>query len=145
MKQSMWIMFHQANLGVLKTIMDILWGIALVSINSKIFSSLNQCPFHIKKHSKYPSFWILITGKGGYFSSNANFVAFEHCFVMQVISIPRLVNILVGGFMNLEGLTSGCHETCMALYLHKHDFVNMGPWIIAKNNEKGVPNSWHLG
>jgi hypothetical protein len=75
-------MLHQVDLGVFKTIIDILRRIALVSINSKIFSSLNQCPFHIKKHSKYPSFRILGTNKGGYFSSNANFVAFEHQFVM---------------------------------------------------------------
>jgi hypothetical protein len=91
-------MFHQAYLGVFKTIIDILWGIALASINSKILSSLDQRLFHIKKHSRYPSFRIHGPNKGGYFSSNANFAAFEHRSVMQVLSIPHLVSILVGAF-----------------------------------------------
>jgi len=71
-------MRHQADLSVFKTIIDILRGIALASINSKILSSLDQRLFHIKKHSRYPSFRIPGTDKGGYFSSNANFAAFEH-------------------------------------------------------------------
>ncbi len=91
-------MLHQADLGVFKTIIDILRGIVLASINSKIFSSLDQRLFHIKKHSRYPSFRIPGTDKGGYFSSNANFAAFEHRSVMQVLSIPHLVSILVGAF-----------------------------------------------
>jgi len=91
-------MLHQADLGVFKTIIDILRGIALASINSKILSSLDQRLFHIKKHSRYQSFRIPGTDKGGYFSSNANFVAFEHRSVMQVPSIPHLVSILVGAF-----------------------------------------------
>jgi len=91
-------MLHQANLSVLKTIIDILRGTTLASINSKILSSLDQRLFHIKKHSRYPSFQILAIDKGGYFSSNANFATFEHLFVMHVLSIPHLVNTLVGKF-----------------------------------------------
>ncbi len=94
---------HQAYLSVFKTIIDILWGITLASINSKILSSLDQCLFCIKKHSRYPSFQILGTNKGGYFSSNANFATFEQRFVMQVLSILHLVNILVGAFWILKG------------------------------------------
>jgi hypothetical protein len=75
-------MLHQTNLGVFKMIIDILQGIALTSINSKILSSLDQHLFHIKKHSRYQSFWIPGTEKGGCFSSNAKFVTFEHQFVM---------------------------------------------------------------
>ncbi len=71
-------MFHQADLSVFKTIIDILRGIVLAFVNSKILSSLDQHLFHIKKHSRYPSFQIPGTNKGGYYSSNANFVAFEH-------------------------------------------------------------------
>jgi hypothetical protein len=91
-------MLYQAYLGVFKTIINILRGIVLASINSKIFSSLDWCFFHINKHSRYPSFQILGIDKGGYFSSNANFVAFEHQSIMHVFSIPHLVNILVGAF-----------------------------------------------
>ncbi len=84
-------------------IIDILWGIVLASINSKILSSLDQHLFHIKKHSRYPSFWILGIDKGRYFSSNANFATFQHQSIMQVLSIPHLVNILVGTFWILKG------------------------------------------
>ncbi len=61
-------LLHQVYLNVFKMIIDILHGIALASINSKILSSLDQFLLHIKKHSSTHHFEFMELTKVGIFS-----------------------------------------------------------------------------
>lgn len=72
---------HQSDLGVFKTLVDIL---RVLGGSGNVLQLLDKRLLHIKATSRYQSFRIPGTEKGGYFCSNANFAAFEHRAVMQV-------------------------------------------------------------
>ena len=66
---------HQLDLGVFKTLVDIL---RILGGLGNVLQMLDKPLLYIKATSCYQSFRILGTDKGGYFRSNANFTAFEH-------------------------------------------------------------------
>jgi hypothetical protein len=72
-------MMHQSDLGVFKTLVDILRALTtanLIQMDNRLLM--------IRRSFRYQSFRLPGTDKGGYFRSNANFGAFEHRAVMQV-------------------------------------------------------------
>jgi len=70
-------------MGVFKTLVDIIRDISTTSTNSSnVLLELDKCLFLIKVKARFSRFCVLGIDKGGYFSSNANFVAFEHHSVM---------------------------------------------------------------
>jgi hypothetical protein len=113
-------MLHQTYLSVFKTIIDILRGIALASINSKISSSLYQRLFHIKKHSRYPSFQIPRINKGGAF-----FLKREFCYLWTLIYNASTFNFKLGqhsygNILNLEGFTMVAMKHAWPCCFHEH-------------------------
>jgi hypothetical protein len=67
---------HQWNLGIFKILVDVL------CMNDKthnwILQEIDSHLSYIKSTSCHQSFWIPSIERGGYFSSNVNFAAFEH-------------------------------------------------------------------
>ena len=76
-------MIHQSDLGVFKTLVDILRSIA-TSTSVAILPELDQRLLCIKNSSRFSEFRVPGTDKGGYFTANSNYAAFEHRSVMQV-------------------------------------------------------------
>ena len=77
---------HQADLGVFKTLMDVLQEMAK-ELNPNPISQLDERIMAIKESSRFFHFRLPGSSRGGYFTSNANFAAFEHRSVMQVIKM----------------------------------------------------------
>jgi hypothetical protein len=75
---------HQSDLGIFKTLVEIVRSMAISSACQSHLRVLDDRLLLIKKTSRYSSFRIPGTDKGGYFRSNANFAAFEHRAVLQV-------------------------------------------------------------
>jgi hypothetical protein len=76
-------MLHQSDLGVFKTLLDIIQDISATFTNSSnVLLELDKCLFLIKVKACFLGFCVPGIDKGGYFSSNANFVAFKHHLVM---------------------------------------------------------------
>ncbi len=73
-------MLHQSDLGIFKTLVNILRSISSPKVHSQLDERLQE----IKKRSRFSGFRIPGNDKGGYFSSQANFAAFEHRAIMQV-------------------------------------------------------------
>jgi hypothetical protein len=76
-------MLHQADLGIFKTLVQIIRSIAQET-SSFILHELDTRLQKIKEVGRYYQYRLLGTNFGGYFVSNANFAAFEHRSVMQV-------------------------------------------------------------
>lgn len=76
-------MLHQADLGIFKTLVDILIEVCK-SMQRNPLLVLDERLAMMKKSSRFFQFRIPGTDKGGYFSSNANYAAFEHRAIMQV-------------------------------------------------------------
>lgn len=79
-------MLHQADLGIFKTLMDILQSVSKELENPPLLE-MDRRLLVIKESARFFQFRMPGTDKGGYFTSNANFAAFEHRCVMQVSSI----------------------------------------------------------
>jgi hypothetical protein len=79
-------MLHQADLGIFKTLMDILQSVSKELENPPLLE-MDRRLLVIKESARFFQFRVPGTDKGGYFTSNANFAAFEHRCVMQVSSI----------------------------------------------------------
>ena len=86
-------MLHQFDLGVFKTLVDILRSIA-VSTSTTILPELDRRLLCIKNSSRFSKFLVPSTDKGGYFSSNSNYATFEHRSVMQVSEFEFFVQLL---------------------------------------------------
>ena len=78
-------MLHQADLGVFKTLMDIVQEISK-ELDVNPIPELDKRLLVIKDVARFFQFRIPGSDRGGYFTSNANFAAFEHRAVMQVSS-----------------------------------------------------------
>lgn len=77
---------HQGDIGIFKTLVSILRDMSNEGAvcTSKAISELDKRLATIQKESRYSHYRVPGTDKGGYFSSNANFAAFEHRAIMQV-------------------------------------------------------------
>jgi hypothetical protein len=72
-------MLYQSDLGVFKTLVDIIRDILATSTNYvNVLLELDKCLFLIKVKACFLRFCVLSINKRRYFSSNANFVAFGH-------------------------------------------------------------------
>jgi hypothetical protein len=76
-------MLHQADLGVFKVLVDIVIEISQI-ITPNPLPILDKRLAKIKKSSRFFQFRVPGSVKDGYFSSNANYAAFEHRAIMQV-------------------------------------------------------------
>ena len=76
-------MLHQSDLGVFKTLVDILRTIA-ASTSSIVLPEMDQRLLCIKNSCRFLEFRVFGTGKGGYFISNSNYAAFDHRSIIQV-------------------------------------------------------------
>lgn len=76
-------MLHQADLGIFKTLMDILQNMSKELMRSPL-PEMDRRLLVIKESARFFQFRVPGTDKGGYFTSNANFAAFEHRCVIQV-------------------------------------------------------------
>ena len=83
-------MLHQADLGIFKTLMDILQSVSKELENPPLLE-MDRRLLVIKESARFFQFRVPGTDKGGYFTSNANFAAFEHRCVMQVSSISSSI------------------------------------------------------
>ena len=77
-------MLHQANLGVFKTLMDVLQEMSK-ELNPNPISQLDERIIAIKESARFFNFRLPGSSQEGYFTSAANFVTFEHHSIMQVI------------------------------------------------------------
>jgi hypothetical protein len=80
-------MLHQADLGVFKTLMDIVHEISK-ELHVNPIPELDRRLMVIKDSSHFFLFRVPGNERGGYFTSNANFLAAQHRSVMQVSQIP---------------------------------------------------------
>ena len=78
-------MLHQANLEIFKTIVEIVQNMGKQLTGNPLLE-LDRRLLIIKQTSRFFQFRVPGTDKGGYFSSNASYAAFEHRCVMQVSS-----------------------------------------------------------
>ena len=78
-------MLHQANLGIFKTIVEIVQNMGK-QLTSNPLLELDRRLMIIKETSRFFQFQVPGTNKGGYSSSNASYAAFEHRCIMQVSS-----------------------------------------------------------
>jgi len=78
-------MLHQADLGVFNTLMNIVQDMSK-EINPNPISELDRRLAVIKDSARFFEFQVRGSDKGGYFTLNANFAAFEHHSIMQVNS-----------------------------------------------------------
>jgi len=76
-------MLHQADLGVFKTLMDIVQDISS-GLDCNPIPELDRRLLIIKDSARFFQLRVPGNDRGGYFTSNANFAAFEHRSVMQV-------------------------------------------------------------
>ena len=76
-------MLHQSDLGVFKILVDILRSITS-STSATILPEMDERLLCIKNSCRFSEFRVPGTDKGGYFTSNSNYAAFEHRSVMQV-------------------------------------------------------------
>ena len=76
-------MLHQVDLGIFKTLVQIIRSIAQET-SSFIFPELDTRLQKIKEVGRYYQYRLPGTNFGRYFVSNANFVAFKHWSVIQV-------------------------------------------------------------
>ena len=77
---------HQTDIGIFKTLVSCLKEMADggEALTRKAFIEMDRRLLHLKKETRFSEFRIPGNDKGGYFTSNANFAAFEHRAVMQV-------------------------------------------------------------
>lgn len=85
---------HQSDIGIFKTLVSCLREMVRerLVLNRKVFMEMDKQLLQLKKESRFLAFRIPGNDKGGYFTSNANFAAFEHRAVMQVI-IPCMIGL----------------------------------------------------
>lgn len=76
-------MLHQADLGVFKTLMNIVQDMSK-ELDVNPILELDRRLSVIKVSERFFEFQIPGSDRGGYFTSNANFAAFEHRSIMQV-------------------------------------------------------------
>ena len=77
---------HHFNLGIFKTLVDIIKGIS----SNEVLQKLNEQLQVTKTKSGFLGYRISGNNKGGYFTSNSNFATFKHCVGMQVKYITTL-------------------------------------------------------
>lgn len=78
-------MLHQADLGVFKTLIDIVRMIAQSHPNGgRTLAELDRRLSVIKEEARFYKFRVPGNLSSGYFLSQANYAAFEHRSVMQV-------------------------------------------------------------
>jgi len=77
-------MLHQVDLGVFKTLMDVLQEMSK-ELNLNPIPQLDEKIMGIKESTRFFHFRLPSSLRGGYFTSNANFVTFEHSSIMQVM------------------------------------------------------------
>jgi hypothetical protein len=83
---------HQWDLGIFKISVDVFC--MNDNIHNWNLQKIDTCLSYIRRTSCDQSFWIPSIERGGYFSSNVNFVAFEHwtkCYyAISVINMSSL-------------------------------------------------------
>jgi hypothetical protein len=76
-------MFHQADLGISKTLVQIIWSIAQET-SSIILPKLDIRLQKAKEIGRYYQYHLSCTNSGGYFVFNANLTTFKHRLVIQI-------------------------------------------------------------
>lgn len=84
-------MLHQADLGIFKTLMDIVISVSK-ELREDPLPVLDKRLATIKNCGRFFQFRVPGTDKGGYFCSNANFAAFEHRSIMQVSFNKKIIH-----------------------------------------------------
>ena len=77
-------MLHQVDLAVFKTLMDVLQEMSK-ELNPNPISQLDERIMAIKESASFFNFRLHGSSREGYFTSAANFAAFEHSSIMHMI------------------------------------------------------------